>query len=1036
VLKQLKRLKPAWQVLEWVIFVALFLLLLLTISPALPFSNIPRTYIVVSASMEPTITTGSLAFTTPAKPDQVKVGDIIAFTSPSNPKETILHRVIQIKENNPLRLKTKGDNNNTPDNWDITAGAILAKEIFTIPYLGHVGAFIRKPHGFALVIGIPALFIIMVQFLNIKKAISDEVERQLNEKLLKIKPKKRLHKKTSPPTTAIILLLTVLIGSLGQIPTANALFMDKVTVSGLNLSVKDFVPPPVPLLISPGSDSALNLPTPIFDWSDVVDYQNMHNPVYYLFEMSATSDFSLLTYQSSPLSVSQISTPGLPEGTYWWHVRACDTLANCSPFSNSWKVTIDRHAPDVYLFIPNSWSKQITENITNGGFETGDLTGWTSAGNVNVLSLDSIATPTATVLPSQGNYLARIGDTEDPGNLAWENRLMQSFTGGIKNISLDYNFYSRDFTPFDNPGFYVRINGQEVYRLNTLDVNPTDDDQSLAQSTGWQQFYYDLSDITTQNINLAIYAGNNPDNQTQSWAYVDNVTTFVAAASANIQYSLIASDVSPSSGIDHCNYQIDGNAWQEGDTFIIATPGQHTINYYCIDNAGNSSLQKTTTVITDSQAPSTVDTLSSSGSTPNSITLTWQAPADDGNTRTSKYDLHFAPTNFPGTCSDFNFDTAFVFDHLPSPQKPGNTETIQVIGLNPNTSYCFALKSADAAPNWSAQSNLVSDTTFTGDLVNPGDVVINEIMWQGTSASPEDQYVELRNLTDRTLNLSGWKIKDLFTDQQITIGSGSSLAPHGLFLIANKNLFDLNPTVLKVIPDFWSNAIFINTPQLFLALSDDADQEIDRAWDGTLPTEGYFDPVGHRYYSLERTTNPGDGTNPLNWYTCIDQPSHSDFFLGDSDERGTPGAPNRSENEPFPSFSPTQISTSTPTIVVTPAPQVQRDPAPQDTATSSSPLVDFYFQKNKAAVGFLVSNFSDYQQLTYIISYQTNGKSEGITGNIALNGTSEVKREDLILGTCSSGGTCIYHSGITSIDLTIILSKGDEQTLITKQLSI
>ncbi|KKQ36298.1 MAG: hypothetical protein US54_C0073G0002 [Candidatus Roizmanbacteria bacterium GW2011_GWA2_37_7] len=39
--------------------------------------------------------------------------------------------------------------------------------------------------------------------------------------------------------------------------------------------------------------------------------------------------------------------------------------------------------------------------------------------------------------------------------------------------------------------------------------------------------------------------------------------------------------------------------------------------------------------------------------------------------------------------------------------------------------------------------------------INSGDIIINELMWSGTSVSEADQYLELRNMTDRTINLSG-----------------------------------------------------------------------------------------------------------------------------------------------------------------------------------------------------------------------------------------------------------------------------------------
>ena len=41
---------------------------------------------------------------------------------------------------------------------------------------------------------------------------------------------------------------------------------------------------------------------------------------------------------------------------------------------------------------------------------------------------------------------------------------------------------------------------------------------------------------------------------------------------------------------------------------------------------------------------------------------------------------------------------------------------------------------------------------------NPGDVVINEIAWGGTAASPSDEWIELYNTTDQAIALTGWSL--------------------------------------------------------------------------------------------------------------------------------------------------------------------------------------------------------------------------------------------------------------------------------------
>lgn len=48
------------------------------------------------------------------------------------------------------------------------------------------------------------------------------------------------------------------------------------------------------------------------------------------------------------------------------------------------------------------------------------------------------------------------------------------------------------------------------------------------------------------------------------------------------------------------------------------------------------------------------------------------------------------------------------------------------------------------------------------------DVEIGEIAWAGTKASWADEWIELRNLTDKKVDLSGWKI--IWEDAEVNLG--------------------------------------------------------------------------------------------------------------------------------------------------------------------------------------------------------------------------------------------------------------------------
>lgn len=95
-------------------------------------------------------------------------------------------------------------------------------------------------------------------------------------------------------------------------------------------------------------------------------------------------------------------------------------------------------------------------------------------------------------------------------------------------------------------------------------------------------------------------------------------------------------------------------------------------------------------------------------STATAITLTWTAPGDDGSVgRATSYDLRRSTS----TITPLNFDLATRVTGLTAPLPAGSTESYTVNGLSPDTTYHFAIKSADEAGNISPISNVVVQKT-------------------------------------------------------------------------------------------------------------------------------------------------------------------------------------------------------------------------------------------------------------------------------------------------------------------------------------
>jgi len=112
-----------------------------------------------------------------------------------------------------------------------------------------------------------------------------------------------------------------------------------------------------------------------------------------------------------------------------------------------------------------------------------------------------------------------------------------------------------------------------------------------------------------------------------------------------------------------------------------------------------------------------VPSASTAQTTWNSVNLSWTASGDDSLTGTAaQYDLRYASSAITAA----NFSGATRVTGLPAPGAPGTAESHTVTGLQPATTYWFAIKTADDAGNWSLISNVISRaTTAAPDTLRP-----------------------------------------------------------------------------------------------------------------------------------------------------------------------------------------------------------------------------------------------------------------------------------------------------------------------------
>ena len=119
--------------------------------------------IVLTDSMYPMIESGDLIICHTAEPDEIAVGDVIAFFDPAgNGSSIVTHRVIEVTEQNGAPAwRTKGDNNNTEDRLAVTADKLVAVyEGSRLAGFGNVALFMQTTPGLILCVVCPILLLV------------------------------------------------------------------------------------------------------------------------------------------------------------------------------------------------------------------------------------------------------------------------------------------------------------------------------------------------------------------------------------------------------------------------------------------------------------------------------------------------------------------------------------------------------------------------------------------------------------------------------------------------------------------------------------------------------------------------------------------------------------------------------------------------------------------------------------------------------------------------------------------------------------
>ena len=137
-------------------------------------------YVVSSGSMYPELAmydiiviSGHTAF------DDVKIGDIIVFDRPKDHSKVIVHRVVAVVDDDPITLRTKGDNNQNSiagTDYPITNEEYIGKVVYVVPQVGFITKILQPPINYIIIAVIIGIMVIRQISKNKKKTLVESME--------------------------------------------------------------------------------------------------------------------------------------------------------------------------------------------------------------------------------------------------------------------------------------------------------------------------------------------------------------------------------------------------------------------------------------------------------------------------------------------------------------------------------------------------------------------------------------------------------------------------------------------------------------------------------------------------------------------------------------------------------------------------------------------------------------------------------------------------------------------------------------------
>lgn len=232
-----------WRLLKQTLVLAVTLLILVAAGATVIITRTGgRLLSVQSGSMVPVFRKGDLVVVRRVPARELAPGDIVTFINPANTKQTITHRIIAVRGDGSIQ--TKGDANAKPDQA-IAASMVVGRATRHVPQVGRALDVLRKPLGLAMLIYVPALFVIVDEIRRLSAYYKSQAPYRLAGFAGHEPPRDQASLPAHAATASKLVVGFVLVGLLVAVPIARAALESSARLDGNTIAaIVPTTPPP------------------------------------------------------------------------------------------------------------------------------------------------------------------------------------------------------------------------------------------------------------------------------------------------------------------------------------------------------------------------------------------------------------------------------------------------------------------------------------------------------------------------------------------------------------------------------------------------------------------------------------------------------------------------------------------------------------------------------------------------------------------------------------------------------------------------